>query len=125
MSAAPRWTWAGRWTCGADSAPPWPLPLASWQAREADAAQARLVLASNAGGGLYADLVRLTVTEQTLAQSLQVRTTTARLFEQRYAHGLENQGGVHSARARQAAAPRPNGCRCRSSWRCSATALLR
>ena len=73
------------------------------QARQADAAQARLVLASSVAAA-YADLVRLTVTEQTLAQSLQVRTTTARLFAERFAHGLENQGGVHSANARQAAA---------------------
>ena len=73
------------------------------QARQADAAQARLMLASSVAAA-YADLVRMTVTEQTLAQSLEVRETTARLFAERFAHGLENQGGVHSAKARAATA---------------------
>lgn len=73
------------------------------QAREADAAQARLVLASGVAAA-YADLVRLSVTEQTLAQSLQVRETTAKLFAERFDNGLENMGSVHSAQARAAAA---------------------
>lgn len=73
------------------------------QARQADAAQARLVLASGVAAA-YADLVRLSATQQTLAQSVQVRETTAQLFAERFEHGLENQGGVHSADARWAAA---------------------
>jgi NodT family efflux transporter outer membrane factor (OMF) lipoprotein len=72
-------------------------------AREADAAQARLVLSSNVALA-YAQLLRLAANAQTLEQSVQVRRTTADLFEQRYANGLENQGSVHSARARLAAA---------------------
>ena len=73
------------------------------QAREADAAQARLVLASSVAAA-YADLLRLSATEQTLAQSLQLRDATARLFAERFTNGLENQGGVHSANVRLAAA---------------------
>ncbi|MDN5506792.1 MAG: efflux transporter outer membrane subunit [Comamonas sp.] len=72
-------------------------------AREADAAQARLLLSSNVALA-YAQLLRLAANAQTLEQSVQVRHTTADLFEQRYANGLENQGSVHSARARLAAA---------------------
>lgn len=72
-------------------------------AREADAAQARLLLASNVATA-YAQLLRLAANEQTLAQSVKVRKTTAELFAKRYANGLENQGSVHSAQARLAAA---------------------
>ena len=73
------------------------------QARQADAAQARLVLASSIASA-YADLVRLRATEKTLQQSTQLREKTAQLFEERFAHGLENQGSVQSAKARWAAA---------------------
>ena len=73
------------------------------QAREADAAQARLVLASGIASA-YADLVRLSVTAQTLQQSAQLREKTAQLFQERFDNGLENQGSVHSAKARWAAA---------------------
>ncbi|MEG0412293.1 MAG: efflux transporter outer membrane subunit [Comamonas sp.] len=73
------------------------------QARQADAAQSRLLLASSVATA-YADLVRLAATERTLAQSVQVRSTTAQLFAQRFEHGLENKGSVHSASARLAAA---------------------
>lgn len=72
-------------------------------AREADAAQARLLLSSNVAMA-YAQLLRLAANEQTLQQSLKVRQATAELFAQRYANGLENKGGVHSANARLAAA---------------------
>jgi len=77
--------------------------LGDVQARQADAAQARLVLASSVAAA-YADLVRMQVLEQTLTQSLQVRSTTASLFAERFEYGLENQGSVQSAAARQAAA---------------------
>jgi NodT family efflux transporter outer membrane factor (OMF) lipoprotein len=73
------------------------------QAREADAAQARLVLASGIASA-YADLVRLSATAQTLQQSTQLREKTAQLFQERFANGLENQGSVQSAKARWAAA---------------------
>ena len=72
-------------------------------ARKADAAQARLLLSSNVAQA-YAQLLRLAANEQTLQQSVKVRRTTADLFDQRYANGLENQGSVHSAKARLAAA---------------------
>ena len=73
------------------------------QAREADAAQARLVLASGIASA-YADLVRLSATAQTLQQSAQLREKTAHLFQERFDNGLENQGSVQSAKARWAAA---------------------
>ena len=73
------------------------------QARQADAAQTRLLLASSVAAA-YAHLVRLSRTEHTLAQSVQMRETTARLFAERFANGLETQGGVQSAQARWAAA---------------------
>ena len=73
------------------------------QARAADAAQARLVLASGIAAA-YADLVRLSSTEQTVQQSVALRSKTVQLFQERFDNGLENQGSVHSARARLAAA---------------------
>ena len=73
------------------------------QARQADAAQARLLLSSNVALA-YADLLRLGANARTLAQSVQVRTTTVTLFQERFDHGLENQGSVHGAQARLAAA---------------------
>ena len=72
-------------------------------AREADAAQARLLLSSNVASA-YAQLLRLAANEQTLDQSVKVRQATANLFAERYANGLENKGSVHSANARLAAA---------------------
>ena len=72
-------------------------------AREADAAQARLVLAAGVATA-YADLVRLSNSEQTLQQSVALRAKTAQLFQERFDHGLENQGSVASAKARLAAA---------------------
>ena len=72
-------------------------------AREADAAQARLLLSSNVASA-YAQLLRLAANEQTLEQSVKVRQATANLFAERYANGLENKGSVHSANARLAAA---------------------
>ena len=72
-------------------------------AREADAAQARLLLSSNVASA-YAQLLRLAANEQTLEQSIKVRQATANLFAERYANGLENKGSVHSANARLAAA---------------------
>lgn len=71
-------------------------------AREADAAQARLLLSSNVALA-YAQLLRLAANAQTLEQSVHVRQATAALFAERYANGLENQGSVHSANARLAA----------------------
>lgn len=72
-------------------------------AREADAAQARLLLSSDVASA-YAQLLRLAANEQTLEQSVKVRQVTANLFAERYANGLENKGSVHSANARLAAA---------------------
>ena len=73
------------------------------QARQADAAQARLVLASGIASA-YADLVRLSANEQTLLQSVALRAKTAQLFQERFDNGLENLGSVHSAKARLAGA---------------------
>ena len=73
------------------------------EARQADAVQARLVLASGLASA-YADLVRLSANEQTLLQSAALRAKTAQLFQERFDNGLENLGSVHSAKARLAAA---------------------
>ena len=72
-------------------------------ARQADAAQARLLLVSGIASA-YAELLRLSASAQTLQQSVQLRTTTVALFQERFTHGLENQGSVSSARARLAVA---------------------
>lgn len=73
------------------------------QAREAEAAHTRLLLASSVAQA-YAELLRLSTTERTLAQSVQVRRTTAELFAKRQTYGLENNGSVAGAQARLAAA---------------------
>lgn len=73
------------------------------EARRADAAQARLVLAAGVASA-YADLVRLSSIERTLQQSVALRAKTAQLFQERFDNGLENMGSVHSAQARLAAA---------------------
>lgn len=73
------------------------------QARKADAAQARLVLAAGVASA-YADLVRWSAAEQTLQQSVALRAKTVQLFQERFDNGLENLGSVHSAKARLGAA---------------------
>lgn len=69
----------------------------------ADAAQARLLLSSSIATA-YAELARLHAARDTAAAALDVRSKTAQLFQERYANGLETQGSVLSAEARQAAA---------------------
>lgn len=73
------------------------------QASQAELAQARLTLASSIATD-YAELAHLFATRDTLAEAVKVRTTTAELFAQRFANGLETRGSLREAEARQAAA---------------------
>lgn len=73
------------------------------EAAAADAAQAGLLLSSSIATG-YAELARLHAARDTAAAALEVRSKTARLFQQRYTNGLETLGGVRGAEARQATA---------------------
>lgn len=73
------------------------------EATAADAAQAGLLLASSISSA-YAELARLHAARDTAAAALEVRSKTARLFQERYANGLETLGSVRGAEARLAAA---------------------
>lgn len=73
------------------------------EASRAELAQARLWLASSVASG-YAELSRLYANRDTATQAVDIRHKTAQLFAQRFANGLENQGGVRNADARRAAA---------------------
>ncbi|MCE1172511.1 MAG: efflux transporter outer membrane subunit, partial [Azovibrio sp.] len=71
------------------------------QASRADAAQARLTLATSIASG-YVELAHLYATRDTLAEALRIRTRTAQLFAQRFEHGMETRGSLREAQARQA-----------------------
>lgn len=73
------------------------------QARYADLAQARLVLAASIAGE-YAELSRLYANRDTALKALEIRRKTAELFAQRFANGLETKGGLRGADARRAVA---------------------
>lgn len=73
------------------------------QASQAELAQARLLLATGIAAD-YVELAHLFATRDTLAEAAEVRTRTAGLFAQRFAHGLETRGSLREAQARQAAA---------------------
>lgn len=73
------------------------------EARRAELAQARLVLASSVAAN-YAELGRLYANRDTAAQAVAIRQKTASLFAQRFDNGLETRGGVRNADARRAMA---------------------
>lgn len=73
------------------------------EAARADAAQARLVLATSIASA-YAEFARLHAAHDTAAAAVDVREKTARLFKERFDHGLETMGSVRQADARLAAA---------------------
>lgn len=73
------------------------------EAARADAAQARLVLATSIASA-YAELARLHAAHDTAAAAVDVRGKTAHLFNERFDNGLETLGGVRQADARSAAA---------------------
>lgn len=73
------------------------------QAAEAEAAQARLLIAS-AVASQYAELARLSAQRETVGRSVAVRAQTAALAAERHAHGLETRGNVRQADALRAAA---------------------
>lgn len=73
------------------------------EASRADAAQARLTLAS-AMATTYADLARLYAARDTAEAAVGVRGRSTRLFAERFANGMETRGSVKEAEARQAGA---------------------
>ena len=72
-------------------------------AARADAAQARLTLAT-AIASAYAELAREHAALDTAKAALEVRAKTAALFRQRYENGLETLGSVRQVESRRAAA---------------------
>src|SRR5262245_56547531 len=72
-------------------------------AAAADAAEARLVLATSIASA-YAELARLHAALDTANAALEVRAKTAALFRQRYTNGLETLGSVRQVESRRAAA---------------------
>jgi NodT family efflux transporter outer membrane factor (OMF) lipoprotein len=73
------------------------------EAARADAAQARLTLAS-AIASAYAELAREEAALDTARAAYELRSKTAELFRERLEHGLETLGGVRQVEARRAAA---------------------
>lgn len=74
-----------------------------WQASQAEAAQARVVLAANIAQA-YAELARLHAQRDTAEAALKVRRESLKLFQEREAHGLETRGSVKQVEARLAQA---------------------
>lgn len=72
-------------------------------AAQAEAAQARLILTTSITSA-YAELARLFAAQDTAQAALEVRGKTAKLFRERYEHGLETLGSVRQAEARFASA---------------------
>jgi len=73
------------------------------EAARADAAQARLTLATSIASA-YAELARQHAAHDTAEAALKVRTQTAALFRERQRNGLETLGSVRQVEARQASA---------------------
>ncbi|WP_229261884.1 efflux transporter outer membrane subunit [Duganella guangzhouensis] len=73
------------------------------EARRAELAQSRLVLAASVADA-YNELARLYAAADTAQAMVTVRDTTAKLFAQRYANGMETLGSVRQADARLAQA---------------------
>lgn len=69
-------------------------------AADADARQARLLLASSIAAS-YADLARLYAQRDTAIAARELRGTTAQLFRQRFDNGLETRGGLRQADSRR------------------------
>jgi len=73
------------------------------EASRAEHAQVRLALAA-AVAGQYADLAQLYAVRDTAARSVEVRSKTAKLFNERFSNGLETRGSLSEAQARLATA---------------------
>jgi NodT family efflux transporter outer membrane factor (OMF) lipoprotein len=71
------------------------------EAAQADAAEARLMLATSMASA-YAELARLHAAHDTTRAALEVRTRTAELFRERFQQGLETIGSVRQVEARRA-----------------------
>ena len=70
-------------------------------ASRAELAQTRLSLAAAVAAN-YAELARLFVARDTVARSVEVRSKTVTLFEERFTNGLETRGSLSEAKARLA-----------------------
>lgn len=73
------------------------------EASRAELAQARLSLAA-AVATQYAELARLFADRDTLVRSVEIRSKTAELFNERFVNGLETRGSLSEAKARLAGA---------------------
>lgn len=73
------------------------------EASHAELAQAKLILASVIAAN-YAELAHLFAQQETLSSSIAVRAKTTRLFQERFANGLETKGAISTAQARLAEA---------------------
>jgi len=73
------------------------------QAAALDSAQARIVLTTSIAAA-YADYARLQAELDAANDTLDVRSKTASLFDERLKNGLENEGGVEQANANKAGA---------------------
>ena len=74
-----------------------------FDARQAEQAQARLVL-TTAIAASYADLARLYSLQEIQERAIRVRGNTRKIFSERYAYGLETRGGVMESEAKLAQA---------------------
>lgn len=69
------------------------------QASHAELAQVRLNLVAAIAGN-YAELARLFNTRDMVIRSVEIRSKTANLFNERFAHGMETKGSLNEAKAR-------------------------
>lgn len=77
--------------------------LSEHEAAAAEAAQTRLALTTSIAAA-YGELTQLYADQESAKETVKIRTTTAKLFAQRYQNGLEHQGSLSQAQALQAAA---------------------
>jgi len=73
------------------------------EAAQLNLAQARLILSTSIAS-TYAQLAQLYAEQDAAQESVSVHDKTAELFQKRFDHGLENQGGVEQAKVSRAAA---------------------
>jgi len=73
------------------------------EARRAETALVRLNIAAAIAMN-YSELARLYALRDTAGRTVEIRHKTVELFSERYAHGMETEGGVGEAKARQAGA---------------------
>jgi NodT family efflux transporter outer membrane factor (OMF) lipoprotein len=75
----------------------------SLKASQAEMAEARLTLSTSIASA-YAELAHLYASRDTLQRALDIRSTTARLMQERYDNGLETRGSLRRAESLRASA---------------------